>query len=213
MVDETTDAAATAATEQTATAEAGDAKTFTQAELDEIIRKRLDREGKKSQSEIDRLVDERLKAELDKQKLSAEEQAKIRAEEAEKKSAEVMARANARLVLAEAKTIALSQGVIADYVDDVLSLANISGEAYITDGDPDAEKIQTAIKALLEKRPFYKTAEAGELKPASFGREFGAAATQSKLSTLQQQRMEALKAGNLTESMRLANEIQALNAP
>ncbi len=192
---------AQASTEQ-ATVETG--KTFTQAELDEIIRKRLEREGKKTQAEIDRLVNARVQAELERQKLSAEEQAKLRAQEAEQKAAAAIAQANARLVASEAQIVALAAGVNPEYVNDVLTLAGISGEKHVKDGEPDVDAIRASINAVLEKRPFFK-AGAGQ---QDFGRDLGSGnATAPTQVQLQQQYAEALKKGDIPLALRLKDQL------
>ena len=91
------------------------AKTFTQAELDEIVKQRLERQkkGQPTKEEMDafhKWQDSQKTAEqLSAEKISA---AESRATEAEKKAA-----------AAEAKAYAYSKGVNAEAVDDVIALA------------------------------------------------------------------------------------------
>lgn len=90
-------------------------KTFTQAELDEIVKQRLDRQkkGLPSKEEMEafhKWQDSQKSAEqLSAEKISA---AEARASEAEKKAA-----------AAEAKAYAYSRGVSAEAVEDVIALA------------------------------------------------------------------------------------------
>lgn len=93
----------------------GAEKTFTQAELDEIVKQRLDRQkkGLPSKEEMEafhKWQDSQKSAEqLSAEKISA---AEARASEAEKKAA-----------AAEAKAYAFSRGVSAEAVEDVIALA------------------------------------------------------------------------------------------
>lgn len=179
-------------------------KTFTQAELDAIIQKRLDREGKKSEAEVQRLAEARAQELLKQQQMSEAERLKLAKDEAEQRAAQTIAQANARLLKAEAKAQALAAGVNPEYVDDVLALAQISGDAYLDNGEPSADKIRTSINAVLEKRPFYKagaTAYGSEITPGQTG---------TTLASLQQQYQEAQKAGDVSRMMSLTNQITEL---
>ena len=119
-------------------------KTFTQEELDAIVKQRLDR-AKKDMPDKEQM--KAFKAWQDSQK-TAEQLA------AEKISAAESGRADAekRLAAAEAKNIAYSKGVTAEAVEDVIALAM----AKVSD-DTDIGK---AIEAVIAKYPsFCGTAE------------------------------------------------------
>lgn len=199
-----TDAADTAAT-QTAT-DAG--KTFTQADVDKIIADRLAREQRTRDKAIADAVAAGVQAELDKQKLSNEERLKLEKDEATKQAADIMAKATARLLTAEAKAQALAAGANPEYLDDVLALANIAGDKYLKDGEPDGDAIKAAIAAVIDKRPFYKAGA-----PSNFGSEFGGGKTPpSKIEQLKQQIADANKAGDFAASIALTDKLSALQS-
>lgn len=132
------------------------AKTFTQAELDAIVKQRLERQakGQPSKEEMDafrKWQDSQKTAEqLSQEKISAAENGRA---EAEKK-----------LAAAEAKCCAYSKGVTAEAVDDVIALAM----AKVSDDMP----IEKAIDAVISKYPSFcsaKSAPQGVTTGVSFG--------------------------------------------
>ena len=132
------------------------AKTFTQAELDAIVKQRLERQakGQPSKEEMEafrKWQDSRKTAEqLSQEKISAAENGRA---EAEKK-----------LAAAEAKCCAYSKGVTAEAVDDVIALAM----AKVSDDMP----IEKAIDAVISKYPSFcsaKIAPQGVTTGVSFG--------------------------------------------
>ena len=132
------------------------AKTFTQAELDAIVKQRLERQakGQPSKEEMDafhKWQDSQKTAEqLSAEKISAAESGRA---EAEKK-----------LAAAEAKCCAYSKGVTAEAVDDVIALAM----AKVSDDMP----IEKAIDAVISKYPSFcsaKSAPQGVTTGVSFG--------------------------------------------
>lgn len=132
------------------------AKTFTQAELDAIVKQRLERQakGQPSKEEMEafrKWQDSRKTAEqLSQEKISAAENGRA---EAEKK-----------LAAAEAKCCAYSKGVTAEAVDDVIALAM----AKVSDDMP----IEKAIDAVISKYPSFcsaKSAPQGVTTGVSFG--------------------------------------------
>ncbi|MDY5913536.1 MAG: hypothetical protein SPJ62_16345 [Inconstantimicrobium porci] len=115
-------------------------KTFTQADVDKLIKERLAREKKGQPSKEDLKA---FKEWQDNQKTNEEKNAeKITAAETKVKEAEE--RANTL----EAKVSALSKGVKADSVDDVITLA----KAMVDDDTP----IDKAIDKVLKKYPSFK---------------------------------------------------------
>ncbi len=114
-------------------------KTFTQAELDEIVKQRLDRQkkGLPSKEEMEafhKWQDSQKSAEqLSQEKISA---AEARASEAEKKAA-----------AAEAKAYAYSKGVSAEAVEDVIALA--------LPKVGDNTTMEKAIDAVITKYPSF----------------------------------------------------------
>ena len=132
-------------------------KTFTQKELDEIVKQRLERQkkGQPSKEEMDafhKWQDSQKTAEqLSAEKISA---AESRATEAEKKAA-----------AAEAKAYAYSKGVNAEAVDDVIALA-------IPKVD-DNTTMEKAIEAVIAKYPSFCSAKSEAPKGITTGVSFG----------------------------------------
>lgn len=118
-------------------------KTFTQADVDKLIKERLAREKKGQPSKEDLKA---FKEWQDNQKTNEQKNAE-KITEAETKVKEAEARANAL----EAKVSALSKGVKADSVDDVVTLA----KAMVDDDTP----IDKAIDKVLKKYPSFKGGE------------------------------------------------------
>ena len=132
-------------------------KTFTQKELDEIVKQRLERQkkGQPTKEEMDafhKWQDSQKTAEqLSAEKISA---AESRAAEAEKKAA-----------AAEAKAYAYSKGVNAEAVDDVIALA-------IPKVD-DNTTMEKAIEAVIAKYPSFCSAKSEAPKGITTGVSFG----------------------------------------
>jgi hypothetical protein len=136
-------------------------KTFTQAELDEILAKRLKRE-KEKQAELDeklKRLEEFEKAEAERQKaamseaerLQAEkEEATKRAEEASEKATKAQEAANQRIINTEIKSIARSLN--ANDPADVLALLDKAGVEI--DDDGNVQGAEEAVKALKEAKPW-----------------------------------------------------------
>lgn len=132
------------------------AKTFTQAELDAIVKQRLERQakGQPTKEEMDafhKWQDSQKTAEqLSHEKISAAENGRADAEK--------------KLAAAEAKCCAYSKGVTAEAVDDVIALAM----AKVSDDMP----IEKAIDAVISKYPSFcsaKSAPQGVTTGVSFG--------------------------------------------
>ena len=144
----------------------GAEKTFTQAELDEIVKQRLERQkkGQPTKEEMDafhKWQDSQKTAEqLSAEKISA---AESRAAEAEKKAA-----------AAEAKAYAYSKGVNAEAVDDVIALA-------IPKVD-DNTTMEKAIEAVIAKYPSFCSAKSEAPKGITTGVSFGNGGGGSQMS-------------------------------
>lgn len=132
------------------------AKTFTQAELDAIVKQRLERQakGQPSKEEMDafrKWQDSQKTAEqLSAEKISAAENGKA---EAEKRAAE-----------AEAKCLAFSKGVSNEAVEDVIALAMNK----VDDNTP----IDKAIEAVIAKYPSFCSAKSEAPKGITTGVSF-----------------------------------------
>lgn len=136
-------------------------KTFTQAEIDEILQKRLKRE-KEKQAELDvklkrleefeKAEDERNKAAMSEaERLKAEkEEASKKAEEATEAAKKAHESANQRIINTEIKSIARSLN--ANDPADVLALLDKS--TIEMDADGNVKGIDDAIKALKEAKPW-----------------------------------------------------------
>ena len=135
----------------------GAEKTFTQAELDEIVKQRLERQkkGQPTKEEMDafhKWQDSQKTAEqLSAEKISA---AQTAASEAEKRAAS-----------AEAKCCAFSKGVSKEAVDDVIALAMNK----VDDNTP----IDKAIDAVIAKYPSFCSAKSEAPKGITTGVSFG----------------------------------------
>lgn len=124
-------------------------KSFTQAELDNVVKERIAREKKNLPSK------EELKAykEWQDSKKTDEEKTNEKITKAEKAVLDAEQRATAL----EAKVSCLSKGVNADSTDDVVALA----QRLVSD-DVDINK---AIDTVLKKYPSFKTTPTTETKP------------------------------------------------
>ncbi|WP_052410269.1 phage scaffolding protein [Paenibacillus durus] len=141
--------------------EGGDPKTFTQEELDAIVRDRLarDRKGHEDYDDIEaRLAGfETTQAELNAAKEAAEQRAQV-AEEARSKALET---ANQRLVKAEFKALAHSADhkIRPDAIEDAFKLADISG--VTVDDTGNVVGMHDVIKALIESKPYLTEQSSG----------------------------------------------------
>lgn len=138
-------------------------KTFTQAEVDEVVAKRLARERKGREDYDDiktKLAEyEAEKAEREKaamteaERLQAEKEDAVRkAQEAEERGNTALKTANDRLITAEFKALARENNVPADRLDAALKLADLSGMSVDEAGT--VEGVADAVKALLAANPY-----------------------------------------------------------
>ncbi|WHX85787.1 scaffolding protein [Bacillus paralicheniformis] len=139
----------------------GTEKTFTQAELDEILNKRLDREKKKQAEleekakrleELEKAEEERKKAEMSEaERLRAEkEEAAKKAEEASEKAKKAEESANQRIINTELRAIARSLN--ANDPNQVLALLDKS--AVQIDEDGNVIGAEEAVAAFKESSPW-----------------------------------------------------------
>ena len=120
-------------------------KTFTEDEVENIVKKRLARDRKDRDAELE---EERKKAQM-----SEAEKAKAEKEEAEKKAKHAEQAANKKIIQAEAKVQALSSGVKPDKLDYVLKLSDLDGIEVDDKGEPDTKAIKAAVDAVIEDLP------------------------------------------------------------
>jgi hypothetical protein len=132
----------------TDTTTAGDAgKTFTQAEVNEIIEKRLARAAKEKEKALE---DERKKAAM-----TETERLRAAKEEAEAQAAKTLAAANEILIRAEVKSIAADMGL----VDGDAAYALIDRDSVeLKNGKVTG--VKEALEALAKEKPWIKKGEA-----------------------------------------------------
>jgi len=151
----------TSGTTEKTNAEEAEVKTFTQAELDEILAKRLKRE-KEKQSETEaklKRLEELEQAEEERKKAAMSEQERLKAEkeEAEQKAAELTEKAqkahdaaNKRIIDTEIR--AAARALNANDVNDVLALLDKSS-VEITDSG-EVKGVEEVVAALKESKPW-----------------------------------------------------------
>lgn len=138
-------------------------KTFTQAELDDVIAKRIERERKKygDYDEIKAKLSELENAEAEREKAKLSETERLESEKAEAlKAAEdakaerdkALTAANQRLIKAEFRATARELKVRTDALDDAYVLADLS--AVTVDDDGNVVGMEDVVKALLTNKPF-----------------------------------------------------------
>jgi hypothetical protein len=139
-------------------------KTFTQAELDDIVAKRLERERKKfdkfadyddlktKASEYEKKLEEQRLAELS-EKERAEEVAK-KFEEERNQYAKQLEELNARIEREKKHTAFIKAATSANiaYIDDAIKLADLS--AVTIDEEGNVVGVEDVVKSLVEHKPF-----------------------------------------------------------
>jgi hypothetical protein len=144
-------------------AEKKPAKTFTEDELNEIIKKRLERERKKYEgfdeikAEYERLKkaeEERKQAEMTELERLQEKLAELekQAQEAEQAKTQTLEAANKRLIKSEFKVLAKELGVRSEALEDAFVLADLS--AVEIDDDGNVKGVKEAVEALKKAKPY-----------------------------------------------------------
>lgn len=117
-------------------------RTFTQEELDSIIRDRLKKQNASWEKKI---ADEKKKAEM-----TEAERAKAEREEAERKSAAAIEKANQRLIRAEVKSVAADLKIIdADAAFALMDRTGVSVE-----DDDRVIGVKAALESLIKSKPY-----------------------------------------------------------
>lgn len=156
------------------TSTAGDsgAKTFTQAEVDAMIEKRLARERKKyQQTSGTQTQTQTTETTAAGNTTPATVEVDV-TEDARQQAANIIAKANQRLIQAIAQSEATKLNINPDYVADAVRLADLSAVKVNDDGTVDTKSITTALEAVLERMPVLKTtaeAPAGGFKVGGQG--------------------------------------------
>lgn len=126
---------------------AGEAK-LTQAEVDELVKKRLGQARKTWEREA---ADAAEKAAM-----SETERLKAEKADAEKAAAERASAADQRVVRAEAKVAAVAAGVKPERAAAFMRIVDLASIELDDNGDPDAAALSAAITAALKEFPEFK---------------------------------------------------------
>lgn len=130
------------------------AKTYTQAELDALIEKRLARERKKYQKQTTQTTDTNNTDDVS--TTQVQEVTVDVTEEARQQAATIIAQANQRLIQALAQSEATKLNINPDYIADAVRLADLSKVTVNDDGTVDTKSITTALEAVLTRMPILK---------------------------------------------------------
>ncbi len=122
-------------------------KTFTQDQLDKIVKDRLKREQKAWETKIE---DEKKKAAM-----TETEKLKTEKEEAEKKATALSEKATQRLIKSEVIARAATLGI----VDAAAAFILMSKENISVDDDDTITGVEESLKALIETKPYLVNAE------------------------------------------------------
>ena len=191
----------------------GGDKTFTQAELDEIIANRIERERKKyadydelktQLSELEQAAEERRLAELSEKERAEELAKKYEQEKTElaEQLTELQRKVEREKVTNAFIVEAQAAGIV--YIDDALKLADLTDVKV--DGDA-VTGIDVVVKELVESRPFLLPQE--KPKPREIGAPSGGNATDDEVKTLEAELEAAEKAKNISKVIEITNKIKA----
>lgn len=129
-------------------------KTFTQAEVNEMIEKRLARERKKYQQQATTTAEGQT---LDGTPVGNATAVEVDVtEDARQQAAVIIAQANQRLIQAIAQSEATKLNINPDYVADAVRLADLSAVKVNEDGTVDTKSITAALEAVLKRMPVLK---------------------------------------------------------
>lgn len=173
----------TQTTDEQTNSEAAQEKTLTESQVNAIIAKEKAKAEKAARSKW-----EAEQAEKERQaNQTAEERAKESERVAKEAAKEAEARANTRIVRADAKGVAQTLGFRPDRISEVLQFADLSDVTVNDAGDADVKAISAALKPLLERFPEWKADAKGKDIGGGFNSgEKGPAEPQSYLEALQQ---------------------------
>lgn len=134
-------------------------KTFTQAEVDAMIRERLARERKKFQQGGNNPAQNGQQGQATDNTGAGTTQVEVDVtEDARQQAAQIIAQANQRLIQAIAQSEATKLNINPDYVADAVRLADLSAVKVNDDGTVDSKSITAALEAVLERMPVLKAA-------------------------------------------------------
>lgn len=188
-------------------------KTFSQAEVDEIVAKRLarDRKGREDYDDIkaklaefETAEEERKKADMTAlERLEAEKAEALKAaDEAKAERDKAINAANQRLIKAEFRAVARELNVRADALDDALVLADLSSVKVEEDGNISG--MEDVVKALLTNKPYL--AEQTKPQPKPIGGASGGSdpADKTKEQLLKEAADKARQSGRLEDQVAYA---------
>jgi len=130
-------------------------KTFTQADVDKMIKTRLDRESKKQAKALEDFKKSFNGGGDDDS--STDSQNQEQSSEAEQKATAALAKANQRLIEAQATIEAVKLGVDSKYTQEAVKLADLSEVTIDDNGAIDASAISKALSEVLKRVPVFKT--------------------------------------------------------
>lgn len=133
---------------------AGSEKTFTQAEVNELIEKRLARERKKYQQQGTGTAQQSTDEGATAQGTTTVEVDVT--EDARNQAAVIIAQANQRLIQAIAQSEATKLNINPDYIADAVRLADLSAVKVNDDGTVDTKTVTAALEAVLTRMPVLK---------------------------------------------------------
>ena len=135
-------------------------KTFTQAEVDAMIKDRLARERKKySQQGTNNTAQGNTEGQTADTEGNGTTQVEVDVtEDARQQAAAIIAQANQRLIQSVAQSEATKLGINPDYIVDAVRLADLSAVKVNDDGTVDTKSVTTALEAVLERVPVFKAA-------------------------------------------------------
>ena len=117
-------------------------RTFTQDELDAIVKDRVKRERK--------MWEQKIKEEKEKAAMSEAERLKAEKEEAEKKATAAIERANQRLIRSEV----IAQAAKLNIVDPDAALALMNKEDVKVEDDDTVTGVKKSLEALIKAKPY-----------------------------------------------------------
>jgi hypothetical protein len=183
-------------------------KTFTQAELNDIIADRLDRQAKKyaDYDELKTKLTALEQAEEDRKKAQMSEQERLQAErdEALRKASDIEASvsakvtaANQRLISAEFRTLAREANVPSDRIAAALKLADLTG--VNVDDEGNVSGVKEAVEALIAENPYL----AEKTQPKQIGGAGGGGdpADKTKEQLLKEAAEKARRTGRIEDRM------------
>jgi len=179
-----------------------DNKTFSQAELEEQISKRLARQEKSIRKQIETEFEEKVK----KQNMSEVEKLIAEKDEVINKASEKMKTANERLLKADFKIVANELGIVDS---EVAYMLIDKTELQDEDGNVNVEEMKKSLETLIASKPYLKGQVQQQIANLPASPSFKSKATE--LDVLKHQHQEAIKSGNFLQQIAIKNKINELS--